>query len=286
MSVPVRCLVVFGDTQRTSPLELWRESNDAERARIWQGIADAKPDLVLSTGDLVFDGASSRQWAELDELSTPLRDANIPMVTAFGNHEYWLGRRAAASTEVFDRFPLVDHRRWYEVPFGPLRIVVLDSNQRVLTEAEWREQHAWYEAALTRAAEDPSVRGVFVAVHHPPYTNSTVTGDETHVQRWFVDAFSRCPKTLAMLSGHVHSYERFERGGKVYVVSGGGGGPRARLAMGDARRHRDDVFDGPAIRDFHFTVYTVCDDGVDAEVRGLAKGGAEFREMDRFRMGW
>eukprot|EP01102_Stenamoeba_stenopodia_P008290 TRINITY_DN236_c0_g3_i1.p1 TRINITY_DN236_c0_g3~~TRINITY_DN236_c0_g3_i1.p1 ORF type:complete len:232 (-),score=72.79 TRINITY_DN236_c0_g3_i1:154-768(-) len=34
---------------------------------------------------------------------------------------------------------------------------------------------------------------------------------------------------MIMISGHVHSYERFHKHGKWFVVSGGGGGPRAPL---------------------------------------------------------
>jgi hypothetical protein len=139
---------------------------------------------------------------------------------------------------------------------------------------------------LWRLDRDEDVRGVLVVMHHPAYTNSTVTSDEPHVQSTFVPAFLRARKTMAMLAGHVHSYERFERGGKVFVVSGGGGGPRAELATGDARRHTDDLFAGPALRDFNFTVYTLGDRGIDADVRGLAKGADVVRTIDRFAMRW
>src|SRR5205823_2075898 len=118
--------------------------------------------------------------------------------------------------------------------------------------AEWSTQRTWYEETLRASDDDMATRGVFVLMHHPPYTNSTVTGDEVHVEDTFVPAFVRAKKTLAMLSGHVHSYERFVRDGKTFVVSGGGGGPRAALETGAARRHPDDQFDGPAVRDFHF----------------------------------
>ena len=72
---------------------------------------------------------------------------------------------------------------------------------------------------------DPKVRGVLVFTHHPPYTNSTVTKDESHVQQAFVGPFVAAKKTLALLSGHAHGYEHFIEQRKHFVVSGGGGGP-------------------------------------------------------------
>jgi predicted phosphohydrolase len=274
-------LVVVGDTQRTSLLEAWREKNDAERASILREIGAERPDLVAFTGDLVFDGAADGHWREFDELARPIHD--LPVVVAFGNHEYWEGRQPA-ERQVFARFPLAMGRHWYTVAFGPVRLVVVDSNEDELRDDEKAAQRGFYDRALEDADADPTVRGVLVLMHHPPYTNSTVTGDEAHVQRDFVPSFLRAKKTIGFLTGHVHSYERFARGGKMFVVSGGGGGPRAELAMGAARRHPDDLFDGPSLRDFHFTVYTVRAGALDAEVRAVPKGGAVFRTMDRFTL--
>jgi hypothetical protein len=277
-------VAVVGDLQRTAPLlEFWREQNDAERARVVDAIARARPDLVLITGDCVFDGGSDAEWEAFDRLTEPLRA--VPVVSAFGNHEYWEGR-AAAEAHVFPRFPLDGAAHWLTIALGPLRIVVLDSNDERLGAADWSREIAWYESTLRALDADPEVRGVFVAFHHPPFTNSTVTGDEPQVQRALVPPFARARKTLAMLNGHVHSYERFARDGKTYVVSGGGGGPRARLETGDGRRHPEDLYDGPALRDFNFATYAIDDAGVHAEVHGLPAGAAEWATIDRFDLPW
>jgi hypothetical protein len=55
---------------------------------------------------------------------------------------------------------------------------------------------------------------------------------------------------------------------------------------GDARRHKGDRFDGPALRDFNFTVYALGARGIDADVRGVAKGADAVRTIDRFTMEW
>src|SRR5512144_1933677 len=67
-------VAVVGDLQRTAPmLEVWREQNDAERRRVVEAIAAAAPDLLVITGDCVFDGGSDAQWTAFDELTAPLR---------------------------------------------------------------------------------------------------------------------------------------------------------------------------------------------------------------------
>ncbi len=279
-------IAVVGDMQRTAPtLEFWREQNDGERRQVVEAIAEAKPSLLMVTGDNVFNGGSHAQWESFDELTAPLRKAEVPVATAFGNHEYWVGLQRAEA-HVFPRFALNAGRHWFTIPFGPLRLVVLDSNESELTPVQWSSQATWFAGTLEMFDHDDGVRGVVVLFHHPPFTNSSVTGDEIDVQEAFVPPFKRAHKTIAMLNGHVHSYERYMRDGKTYVVSGGGGGPRARLKIGDGRRHKDDQCSEPALRDFHFALYTVNKEGVSTEVRGLPKGGTVWRVLDRFDLQW
>ena len=278
-------VVVVGDLQRTGIVEFWREHNNHEREVIVSEIARVNPDLLAITGDCVFDGGSDAEWATFDDSVAPLHLRGIPTIAAFGNHEYWRGA-ADAETHFFPRFPLDAHRHWFTVAFGPLRIVVLDGNRDELTTSEWQSQLTWYARELEALDDDATARGVLVMLHQPPYTNSTVTSDDEDVQRDIVPPMLCAKKTMAMLNGHTHSYERYERRGKVFVVSGGGGGPRARLETGTDRRHRDNLFDGPALRDFHYTVYTLTQAGVEAEVRGVPKGGAATNAIHRFSMPW
>ncbi|MEO8430039.1 MAG: metallophosphoesterase [Acidobacteriota bacterium] len=274
-----------GDLQRTSRAEVWRETNDRERERILRSIAEEAPDFVALLGDLVFRGSSAGEWSRFDALAAPLREARIPVVPILGNHEYWLAR-GPALRNFFARFPALGGRHWHEARYGPLAVIALDSNLRFLAPAAWEEQRKWFTASLEAADADPAVRGVVALVHHPPYTNSTVTRDELHVQRAFVPPFERSRKAVAMLSGHVHSYERFSRSGKTYIVAGGGGGPRSRLAAGDRRRHGDDLFEGPAIRHFHYLLASVGAEGLDIEMKGIPKGGERFEALDRFALSW
>jgi 3',5'-cyclic AMP phosphodiesterase CpdA len=274
-----------GDLQRTSLAEIWRESNDLEREKIIGSIAAEAPDFVALLGDLVFRGSSAAGWSRFDRLAAPLRENRIPVVPVLGNHEYWIKPKQAMAN-FFARFPRLDGRHWHAARYGPLAVVALDSNIRFLSRSDWQRQREWFTEELVAAEVDPEVRGVLVLVHHPPYTNSTVTADELHVQETFVPPFQASTTAMAMLSGHVHSYERFHRGGKTYVVAGGGGGPRIRLAQGARRRHEDDLFEGPAVRHFHYLLGNVGPEGIEFEMKGIPKGGREFEPLDRFFLPW
>jgi 3',5'-cyclic AMP phosphodiesterase CpdA len=87
------------------------------------------------------------------------------------------------------------------------------------------EQQKWFEDQVRSA---PTDKALIVAVHHPPYSLDTTHGGypdiEIAVDR-IIQATGRTP--TAVLSGHVHSYQRFQRtlGNKKvpYIVAGAGG---------------------------------------------------------------
>jgi 3',5'-cyclic AMP phosphodiesterase CpdA len=274
---------ILGDLQPTSPLERWRESNPQERRQIVREVARDRPDFVAALGDMVFCGSLDSQWRELERVCEPLLEADVPVFPILGNHEYWvLGRRSLARFDA--RFPHLEGRRFYEVRYGPLAMLFLDSNRRSLGAAAWERQLAWLRERLAAIDAGSETGGVLLFAHHPPFTNSTVVGDSRDVRRDIVPAFAAARKTLAIFSGHVHSYERFQRDGKSYVVTGGGGAPRQRLYMGARRRHADDLFSGGAVRGFHYLRATLGTSRLDIEMRSLDKGGTAFVSGDAFSL--
>ena len=52
------------------------------------------------------------------------------------------------------------------------------------------------------------------------------------------------------------------------------------------RRHADDLFGGPSIRDFHYLVGSVAREGVEIEMKGMPKGGEQFTCLERFTLPW
>jgi Icc-related predicted phosphoesterase len=275
---------IVGDLQRTSRIEFWRKQNTDECMQLMQQIATEAPDFLAIVGDLVFCGSSATDWAAFDQLARPLSHACVPILPLLGNHDYWLAQRAALA-HFFARFPHLEGRHWFSTTYGPLGLIFLDSNVRRLPAVQWRQQSAWYRQELARFERAADIRGVLVLLHHPPYTNSTLIPDDLEVQHTFVPPFNQMRKTLLMVSGHVHSYERYERAGKTFLVTGGGG-PRSKLATGRRRRHVDDRFGGPPLRGFHFLILSPSSTGLEVEMRGLQQPRRVFETLDRFTLSW
>jgi Icc-related predicted phosphoesterase len=265
-------------------MEFWRKSNAQERVQLIQQIVTEAPDFLAIVGDLVFQGSSAADWVAFDTLATPLCEARMPVLPLLGNHDYGLVRRAALP-HFFRRFPHLGGRHWFATTYGSLGLIFLDSNARRMPTAQWQAQAAWYRHTLQHFELDPGVQGVLVLLHHPPYTNSPLVSDAHAVQRAFVPPFNRARKTLVMVAGHVHSYERFVRAGKTFLVTGGGG-PRVKVATGRRRRHPDECFGGPSVRNFHFLMLTPSPTGLEIAMRGLHTPCGEFATLDHIALPW
>jgi hypothetical protein len=275
---------LLGDLQRTLWLErlVGREQNDEAREALVKDLAARRPGLVVLLGDMTNAGGLRSQWDRFDELFVPIRGAAIPVLALLGNHDYWGGADDGLANAAA-RFPQLGLQRWYLRAIGRLALVLLDSNESQLGDARWAAQRDWYSRTLAALDADPSVSGVLVLGHHPPFTNSRTTGDEENVQRAFLPAFFAAKKTLAFVTGHAHAYERFQERGRTFIVSGGGGGPRVKLLSGAAARHHDL---GPARSPgpFHYLLVEQDAAGARVTVRGLEKGDAETRVIDRFEL--
>jgi Calcineurin-like phosphoesterase len=275
---------IVGDLQRTSSIEFWRPSNAREGGQLIHQIVATSPDFLAIVGDLVFWGSSAVAWAAFDQLATPLWHARVPVLPLLGNHDYGLAP-AAALNHFFARFPYLGRRHWFSMIYGPLGLIFLDSNVRRLSAAQWDEQVAWYRHELASFERMASILGVLVLLHHPPYTNSTLIADSRAVQHTFVPPFAQAHKTLAMVAGHVHSYEHYTRAGKTFLVTGGGG-PRMKLATGRRQRHGDDCFAGPPLRGFHFLLLTLVPSGLRIEMQELQQPQQAFATLDGFTLPW
>lgn len=274
-------IAAVGDLQRTSLWEymMGRESNDAERKEILSNIVKQNPGTVILLGDMVFEGDNIDHWKYFDTLMIPLEKENIPIFPVIGNHEYW-GKNRIALQYLTDRFPLLKKKHWYTEICDSIALIFLDSNEPEYSDTEWNKQIKWFEDKISYFDNSPSVRGILVFEHHPPYTNSLITGDEMTIQRAFVPAFDKSGKTLAFISGHAHTYERFIQNGKTFIISGGGGGPRVLLKTGPDKHH--DYYSGPSPRPFNYLLIDKKDNGIDFIVKGVDKGSSRFYTLEKF----
>jgi 3',5'-cyclic AMP phosphodiesterase CpdA len=250
--------ILVGDTQRTSAWELLagREQNDAARQLVLEKIADEDPAFLIILGDLVFQGDDPRHWDMFDQVTAKIRLRGIPAFPVVGNHEYF-GNHNRAFDLFFNRFPHLHRQLWSSFRFGPIAVILLNSNFEHLHGDSVDQQDAWYRARLSEYQSNSAIKTIVVCCHHAPFTNSTVVSDDWNVQQHFVEPFKNASKAKLFFTGHCHSYERFVQFGKQFIVSGGGGGPRQALIVDPKTRKHEDQYNGGEIREFHYCKVTL-----------------------------
>ncbi len=149
-----------------------------------------RPDAVLVTGDLAFDGRPEEYAVIAEELAR----LPVPVLAIPGNHDARGPFRAALVPRLCPSpDPVFLH---WAVDLGPLRVIGLDTLVEGSDHGELCPRRlAWLEVELARAAGRP----VVLALHHPPF--ATGIG--------FMDRIGlRAPEALA---GLVRAHGRVER---------------------------------------------------------------------------
>ncbi len=199
--------IVYGDT---------RTRHDVH-AKVMAAVEKTDPDFVVHTGDLVASGDDVSLWPIFFEI-----EKNVLSRAAFypslGNHE----RNSANWYEFLDQ-----HAPYYSFNWGNAHFAILNSDianaapGRQAQDRFWREQVDWLEQDLARS-QNADFR--FVVSHHPPFTAvSNRQGDNAHMTA-LVPLMEKC-RVTAMLNGHDHNYQHFEKSGVHYLTTGGGGAP-------------------------------------------------------------
>ena len=277
--------VVYGDTRFTGRE---RVADAGARRALVAGIAAENPVAILIGGDLIYQGDDAGDYATYRSETTEWARRKIPVFPALGNHEF---RECRARRDqrpclenwwsAFESLPLRPCR-WYSVALGDsLRALVLDSDSSLKPGSE---QRTWFERELSEADSDTHVRFVLILLHYPPVRDPIFPRgkDEAQVQR---SLSARAPELRArviVVGSHVHNYERFERDGILYLVSGGGGAtPLPVLRMsGELSRLETSV-------NFHYLRFTLQGEqltGTMVRYDATAATGNPWSEPDRFEI--
>ena len=281
-----QAFAVLGDTQQTSKFEkvvLNRELNIRETQLILQCVGRENIGLLVHLGDAVFNASSRNQWKKFDRLMEPIINMNIPVLLTLGNHDYG-GDNSQALKNVKNRFPQIERKSWYTRIFSQLGLLFVNTNKGELGREMWFEQIQWFKDELERMRTDESISGILVFAHHPPFTNSKVTGDAKHVQEGFLKSFYGSEKTLAFIAGHAHGYEYFFKKEKHFIVSGGGGGPRIKYLSSIQQRHQDLYRNEKDKRPFNYLIIDQDDLRVTITVKGFDKIDNQCRQIDRIEI--
>ena len=216
--------VVYGDTRFHDPKDT-EAANPAVRLALVRAIADANPAFICFTGDIVYNGFDKNDWAVWDSETGIWRQKQIPVYPALGNHDLH-GDLKVALDNYFRRFPHLKNSRYYSVRAANTLFLVLDSSQ----DESLGPQGQWLADKLDHVPSD--VDFVFLMFHHPPYTSSSdekklggghsARAPEQALAKILEERQAHARFRIVVFSGHVHNYERHEKGGVTYFVSGGG----------------------------------------------------------------
>ncbi len=105
---------------------------------------------------------------------------------------------------------------YYDFRWGPIHFFAVDSDHARVDPTSLAAQKSWLQTTI--AASDAAWK--FVYFHHPPFSSSTVHGDDPQMEWEFADWGAD-----AVFSGHDHTYERIlgPQDELPYFISGLGG---------------------------------------------------------------
>jgi acid phosphatase type 7 len=276
-------VIAYGDMRFTDPKET---SATDPKVRRWiiDRIAEEKPNAVLLSGDVPWHGGEANDYVVYRSETAPWGAAHIFVSPALGNHELFGKTEQSSLENWWNAFPALRGHRWYSVALGSRIFVLnLDSNSSLLPGSE---QMRWIRDQL--ASLPPSVKFVFLNLHHPPMADFQVLGDPDHNARPNEIALAAFLKAapegkrvcFIVTAGHIHNYERFLQDGITYLVSGGGG-----AAPRPIHRHPNDLYQDAAYPNYHYVKFVLRENRLEAEmfrVAHPADASATWEVKDRF----
>ena len=239
-----------GDTGGVDGDEVERRIAEAMQLQIKNAKPNETPGFFYLLGDVVYKHGNPDDYR--DQFYKPFKRYDAPIVAIPGNHDGY-GRQKVPDSSLdgwklnflgglpeADWFPYRDPMRlpyvYWVLETEWVNIIGLYSNTEGFLDepSGGQPQRQWLAKQLAATPED---RAIIIAVHHPPYSldddhhGSPAIGEAID---WAAAEAKRWPDMV--LSGHVHSYQRFTRrlGNREipYVVAGAGGraNKRSRLA--------------------------------------------------------
>jgi Icc-related predicted phosphoesterase len=273
--------IAYGDIRFMNPADT-KDSDPVRRKLLVDKIASEKPAFLVITGDIVANGSDARQWQVFDKETAPLRKADVPIYPVLGNHDL-RGDQSVDLQNYFQRFPYLQHSRYYSLRAGNVLLLALDSS----LDHPGGEEMQWFDRQVESLPD--GIQFVVVALHHPPLTRShdlAFGGGHSprHSEQEMADFIeSRAAQSRAkfiVIAGHVHNYERYERNGVTYVVTGGGGATPYMI-----HREPNDYYKDPG-PSYHYCRFEVGPGKLTMQMIKLELDGnnASWQERDSFEI--
>lgn len=279
-STPLK-LVIYGDMRFTDPRNT-TASNPAARRALVKKIATDHPLAVFMDGDIPYHGGNPADYAVFRRETGAWRAAGIREYPVMGNHEYEHCQPLQCRRNWWRTFPVLKGRQWYSVQLGQrLYAIGLDSDSSLLPGSV---QYRWFVQQIE--AIPRSIPFVLIWMHHPPIADperNAKAGESPRPNEQaiatYLDHYAPVSgKRFLVVSGHIHNYERFERNGVAYVVSGGGGASPDRVA-----RSKADFFGSGSFPNYHYLNVSVTPEKLSVRMIRYQAGSTATRWQTRDR---
>lgn len=214
-------------------------TNPERRQAIIHAIAEANPAFVGVSGDIVYNGGNEADWEQWDRETAEWTEKKIEIVPAPGNHDV---HGDPLLEKYFRRFPALRQNRYYSARAGNVLVLSLDSSLPTAT----GPQFEWMKEKVEHLGKETEF--VVFLMHHPPLTRSedhlmggghAARPTEIALATWLEDSQKRSTAKFVVIAGHVHNYERYERNGVDYIVSGGAGATPYMIERGADDFYKD-----------------------------------------------
>ncbi len=248
--LPSRVTVIAYGDQRFHDPEDTAVANPRMRQALVEKITEEKPDAVVMSGDLPYQGTNPSDYTRFETETAGWRAEHLRVYPALGNHE--LSGGAAEGVAAWGKeFPELQGRRWYSVAMGDrLELIQLDSNSDLTAGSA---QMKWLRTQLKGLTA--SVDFVMIDMHHPPVAdiqthievNHNPRPNEIALRDFLSQTAPGMHAGIVVIAGHIHNYERRVVEGVTYLVSGGGGAKPYVV-----ERTRGDLYQDTGFPVFHY----------------------------------
>lgn len=229
----------------------------AVRDRMAEYAATMPVDLFITTGDNVYPEGTHDQFEEKAfRVYADLWGGPFAVWPSPGNHDYGTD----LAQPYLDNFVLprqalnaADHERYYSFDWGPLHVVVLDSEFPIwqISQSRSDDMADWLAADL--AATDKPWK---VAVYHQPVLTGNPKREPNYQAKQQILPILEEHGVQVIFNGHEHYYERFAplRGGQPTPVADGG---IAQITTGAGGRSLYDIGEAAHQESVHRTYHYV-----------------------------
>ncbi len=178
------------------------------------------PDLVAHTGDMINNPGSGIEWYNFHKIAKTLTD-HFSFYPVPGNHDV----DDEVSQKTYQhQFPAPVSNLYYELEYGDLLLIFLDTELAGQSAQITGDQFAWLERELRQKGDNFRYRMAFL--HEPLFPTANHLEDSLDKHPQARDRLHRLfikYRVNPVFVGHEHIYDRTKVDGVTYITTGGAG---------------------------------------------------------------